>query len=63
MKPHHPNLFIGAVFLCLTAILVGMFYSVVAFTVFQWRNPKANQMTYYSEFGNVLTFQKLDRYQ
>ncbi len=38
-------------------------YSLIMFPVFQWRNPKANSMTYYSEFGNVLTFQKLDRYQ
>jgi len=39
------------------------FYSLVAFPIFQWRNPKANQMTYYSEFKNVLTLQKMEKYQ
>lgn len=37
------------------------FYPAIAFPVFQWRNPKANEMTYYSEFGNVITFQRMEK--
>jgi len=47
-----------------TALIVLMFwYSAVAFTVFQWRNPKANNMTYYTEFKNVWCFRKMSEYQ
>jgi len=48
---------------CLIGILFSlMFYSAIAFPVFQWRNPKANEMTYYTEFGNVITFQRMKKY-
>lgn len=40
-----------------------MLYSALAFPVFQWRNPKAKEMTYYTEFGNVITFQRMEKYQ
>lgn len=40
-----------------------IFYSACLFFVFQYRNPKANQMTYYSEFKNVLLLAKMEEYQ
>lgn len=44
-------------------VLLGFGYSVIAWPVFQWRNPKANNMTYYSEFLNVLKFKRMEKYQ
>lgn len=38
-------------------------YSLIFFPIFQWRNPKANEMTYFTEFNNVLTLQKMEKYQ
>jgi hypothetical protein len=38
-------------------------YGGVAFTVFQWRNPLANKMTFWTEFVAVMRYEKLDRYQ
>lgn len=38
-------------------------YLLVAFWVFQWRNPKANEMTFYSELFGVITWQKMEKYQ
>ena len=63
MNPKRPNIAIAAYFSCMAILLAIMFYSAIAFPVFQWRNPKANSMTYYSEFGNVLMFQKMEKYQ
>ncbi len=55
----HPNLTA-----CLLGFLIPLLlYSAIAFPVFQWRNPKANEMTFYSEFGNVITFQRMEKYQ
>ena len=35
----------------------------VAWPVFQWRNPIANNMSFFRDFSAVVTLQKLDRYQ
>ena len=35
----------------------------VAWPVFQWRNPIANNMSFFRDFGAVVTLQKLDKYQ
>jgi hypothetical protein len=40
-----------------------LIYVGIAFTVFQWRNPIANGMSIYRDFGAVVTWQKLERYQ
>lgn len=40
-----------------------IFYSACLFPVFQWRNPKANEMTYFTEFKNVLILAKMEKYQ
>lgn len=39
-----------------------VYFSVSAW-VFQWRNPKANQIQVFRNLGAVLTFQKLDEFQ
>ena len=44
-------------------LFVVMAFYGVAFMVFQWRNPKANTMTFYREPGAVIRFAKLDKYQ
>lgn len=40
-----------------------LFYFLVSSVVFLWRNPKANQMTVYSEFFNVIKFEKMEEFQ
>jgi len=45
----------------LVSAILGLY--TVAFLVFQWRNPKANSMTFYREPISIITFQKMDRYQ
>lgn len=44
-------------------IPLGLLYLAVAANVWAWRNPKANQMTVWREFGSVVTFKKLEKYQ
>ena len=39
------------------------FFLGIAFAVFQARNPKANNMTFYTEFKSVIIFEKLEKYQ
>lgn len=43
--------------------LLCMAYAGIAFTVFQWRNPLANKMSFYRDFGSVMRFEKLSGYQ
>jgi hypothetical protein len=43
--------------------LTVMLYVGIASTVFQWRNPTANQMSFWRDFSSVMTFKKLDKYQ
>lgn len=38
-------------------------YSIVLFPIFQWKNPKANQMSYFRDFKDVVLLQKLEKYQ
>jgi hypothetical protein len=38
-------------------------YMWVAWIVFSWRNPTANEMSFVRDFPSVVTFQKLDKYQ
>lgn len=40
-----------------------MIYAGVAFTVFQWRNPTANRLSFYRDFSAVMRFEKLAKYQ
>lgn len=59
MKMAHPNLTA-----CLLGFLIPLLiYSGIAFPMFQWRNPKANEMAFYTEFGSVITFQQMEKYQ
>lgn len=51
-----------------TPFLTIVFYAVivyggVAFTVFQWRNPTANKMSFWRDFGAVMRYEKLAKYQ
>lgn len=43
--------------------LLCMAYAGIAFVVFQWRNPLANKMSFYRDFGSVMGFEKLPGYQ
>lgn len=43
--------------------LLCMAYAGIAFTVFQWRNPLANTMSFYRDFGSVMRFERLPGYQ
>ena len=36
---------------------------LLAFVIFQWRNPLANNMSFYRDFGPMLRFEKLPGYQ
>ena len=63
MKNLHPRLALFVAVCAMGLLVLLMFYSAIAFPVFQWRNPKANDMTYYTEFGNVITFQRMEKYQ
>lgn len=50
----------------LIALLVTGLYLGVANIVFDFRNPKfnrGNSYQFFKEVGNILTFQKLDKYQ
>lgn len=38
-------------------------YFAVSWMAFQYRNPKANRMTFYSEFTSVVTWKTLRRFQ
>ena len=40
-----------------------MLYIAAAWITFQYRNPKANQMSFYRDFRAVITWQTLERYQ
>ena len=44
------------------ALTILSFY-LPAFAIFQLRNPTANNMTFYSEFVHVISFEKMERYQ
>ena len=60
MKNFRERLFIVGL---IVGIIIPPLYIKTAWSVFQWRNPKANQMTFYRELPAVLAFRKLDKYQ
>jgi hypothetical protein len=31
--------------------------------IFQWRNPLANEMSFFRDFKEVITFKKMEKYQ
>lgn len=48
----------------LAAVAIALIlYLGVATTAWQWRNPKANQMTFWKEMPAPLRFEKLEKYQ
>lgn len=50
--------------LSIQAVLFVVFgYLAIAFAVFQWRNPLANKMSFYRDFGSVMRFEKVPGYQ
>lgn len=49
----------------LVMMLLGAFmaFQSFAFAAWQWRNPKANTVTFYSHYFDVLRFKKLEKFQ
>lgn len=45
------------------AILVSMTYTGVAWSVFRWRNPTANDMSFYRDWWSVVTWKRIEGYQ
>lgn len=44
-------------------LLIVLLYSAAAWMTFQARNPKANNMTFWTEFPAVMTWKELPRFQ
>ena len=40
-----------------------LLYVLTAWLVFQWRNPTANEMSFFRDFTDVVTWRTPDRYQ
>lgn len=53
------------IILCVLAVafLACSLYMGIAWGVFQWRNPKANQMSYFRDFVSVVTWRRVPNYQ
>lgn len=51
------------IILLFTMVMVLSMYATFAFSVFQFRNPTANNMSFWRDFAAVMSFQKLDKYQ
>jgi len=49
--------------LLLTVGIAGAIYITLAWPVFQFRNPKCNEMGFYRHFIQVVTYQKIEKYQ
>lgn len=49
--------------LLLAVGITGAIYITLAWPVFQWRNPKCNEMGFYRHFIQVMTYQKMEVYQ
>ena len=45
------------------ALFAVLLYVVIAWVVFQWRNPKSNEMSFYRHFWSVVTLEKMEKYQ
>jgi hypothetical protein len=43
--------------------LIAIPYIAIAGIAWEWRNPTANKMTFWTEFPSVVTFKKLPKYQ
>jgi hypothetical protein len=56
---HLPN----AIALAYAIFTGAVLYVSFAFTVFQWRNPTSNSMSFFRDFGSVAMFKKLPQYQ
>lgn len=44
-------------------IVIPALYLFAAWMGFQYRNPKANQMSFYRDFVSVIRWEKLEEYQ
>ena len=44
------------------AFVLASLYVAVAWGCFQWRNPLANRMSFFRDFGAVVRFEKLPEY-
>jgi len=49
--------------LVMALLVIGALYMSVAWPVFQWRNPLSNEMSFFRNFGDVVTWKKLPEYQ
>jgi lipoprotein signal peptidase len=45
------------------ALFAVLLYVGIAWMVFQWQNPKSNEMSLYRHFWSVVTLEKLEKYQ
>ena len=52
----------GFLYISITLFAV-LLYIGIAWAVFQWRNPKSNEMSFYRHFWSVVTLEKLEKYQ
>jgi hypothetical protein len=46
-----------------TIITLLIFYVVISWHIFQWRNPKANRMTFFTHFTEIVMLEKLEIFQ
>ena len=51
------------VLLLYVAAMTTLGYHSLSFGVWQYRNPKANAMTFYSHYMDVMTWKKLPEFQ
>lgn len=49
--------------LVMAFVVIALLYPSIAFAVFQWRNPLSNDMSFFRDFVEVITWQKLPEYQ
>lgn len=49
--------------IAIAAFVASFFWIAIASAVWQWRNPKANQTTTITHFGDMIHFRKLDKFQ
>ncbi len=46
-----------------TISIVVIVYLMINWGIFQWRNPLANEMSFFRDFKEVITFKKMEKYQ
>jgi len=49
--------------IALALIALAIAFYLVAFMAFQWRNPKANSMSFFRDFVSIIAFQRIQEYQ